>query len=131
MSMTREQLRAARILLHLDQEQLASDANMGIATLRRYEGGHKIGPLRLKALREAIERAGAVLISGASDVAGGATGVGVALLPTDRLPEVTRKRLADEADRFERDGAETGAGIVQRRGRGRPRKVREVSPPDD
>ncbi|MDX7951447.1 helix-turn-helix transcriptional regulator [Lichenihabitans sp. Uapishka_5] len=149
MSMNRDQLRAARILLHLRQEQLASEANMGVATLRRYEGGHEISALRLKALREAIERAGAVLISGEVGDIVAATGIGVALLPRDQLPEVTRKRLEDDAKKPLKCGTEEGAseeeprgelgssGGLVRRKRGRPRKSPvppaelDVASPDD
>ena len=122
MSMTRDQLRAARILLHLRQEQLAAAANMGVATLRRYEGGRTIHKLRVKALREAIERAGAVLLTGDAGQSVPATGIGVALLPTERLPEETRKRIAEEGDKVKNGKGVAGERDAPPRPRGRPRK---------
>ena len=100
--LTRDQLRAARVLLHLRQDQLAEIAMVGVATIRRFEGGQEIGPLHLDALRRAIEDAGAILISGG--VSGGLPregrreGVGVVLRIEADLPEETRKRLLGEAD---------------------------------
>ena len=117
MSMTRDQLRAARILLHLRQEQLALAANLSVATLRRFEGGRLINKLRVKALREAVERAGVVLLTGDANESG-QTGIGVALLPADRLPAETRRRIAEEDPLTN----EVGEHDAPTRPRGRPRK---------
>ena len=126
MTMTRHQVRAARILLRLSQDALADKANMGVATLRRYEGGQGISPLRLKALREAIEAAGAVLIAEAAGGPAAATGAGVVLLPPNRLPDETRERIeqSDATDvAVSGDGSEVGPGAtVAKRRPGRPRK---------
>lgn len=94
MSLTRDQLRAARVLLHLQQTQLADIARIGVATIRRFEGGRDIGQLYLDALRRALVAAGAVLIDGdaGGDVPSGA--VGVVLKPEGKLPKATRARIA-------------------------------------
>lgn len=128
--MTRHQVRAARILLRLTQDALAEKANMGVATLRRYEGGQEISALRMKALREAIEAAGAVLIAEVDGSGSKATGIGVKLLPSDRLPDETRNRIAevDASDLPATGGGETEGqgGPVEKRGRGRPRRKADV-----
>lgn len=94
MSLTRDQLRAARALLHLQQDVLADMARVGVATIRRFEGGRDIGHLHLEALRNAVVGAGAILIDEgtATSVGGGMTGV--LLRPADQLPEDTRARIA-------------------------------------
>ena len=94
MSLTRDQLRAARVLLHLQQIQLAEIARVGVSTLRRFECGGEIGPLYLDALSRAIVDAGAVLIGGSDGDAVSPGVVGVALLPESELPPTTRARIA-------------------------------------
>lgn len=93
MSLTRDQLRAARALLHLQQDVLADMARVGVATIRRFEGGRDIGHLHVDALRRAVVEAGAVLVDGGTEMAlGGMTGV--LLRPEGQLPEETRARIA-------------------------------------
>ena len=113
MNLKRDQLRAARMLLHLSQDQLARLATVGVATLRRFEGGQDIGPLHLDALRRAVEDAGAILLAGDPGSAGGGRGVGVALRIESELPEATRARIAGGAAIERPPGARTA---------GRPRK---------
>jgi transcriptional regulator with XRE-family HTH domain len=84
MSLTREQLRSARALLGLRADDLAEAANVGIATLRRFEAGNEISPLHLDALKRAIEVAGIILIPEGAHVDGRAVGLGVALKLTKR-----------------------------------------------
>ena len=60
-----QQIRAARSLLGLTQQQLALKANCGIATIRRIEAcGHDIGGQAQTVLKiqTALETAGAVVI---------------------------------------------------------------------
>lgn len=92
--MTSDQLRAARVLLHLDQRDLAAMSLVGVATVRRFESGEEVGALQLDAMRRAIEEAGAILLAGGQAVGGRAIGVGVALRMREDLPETTRRRLS-------------------------------------
>jgi transcriptional regulator with XRE-family HTH domain len=78
-----EQIRAARALLNWSQNELASAADVGIATIQRIEGGH--GPVRANTstvmkLEKAFEQAGVRFLN-ADDLEGG---VGVRLLPLKR-----------------------------------------------
>lgn len=93
--MTSDQLRAARILLRLDQRELARIALVGVSTVRRFEGGEEIGALQRDAMRRAIEEAGAILLAAGQDVGGRVIDAGVALRRRSELPEETRRRLSD------------------------------------
>lgn len=84
MSLSREQLRAARALLGLRADDLAASAGVGIATVRRFEAGTDISPLHLDALKRAIELAGVILIPEGAQVDGDVVGMGVALKPRRR-----------------------------------------------
>lgn len=122
MSLTRDQLRAARALLHLNQIELAELARLGSATVRRYESGHNIDAPTLDALRRALEGAGALLIDGGTSVGGATVGIGVALFADAELPETTRRRIAEantSASQYKPKGDPT-----PRRPPGRPRKAR-------
>ncbi len=92
--MTSDQLRAARILLHLDQRELAAKALVGVATVRRFEGGEEIGALQREAMRRAVEEAGAILLASGQDLGGRAIEAGVALVRREDLPQETRERLS-------------------------------------
>ena len=62
---TPEQIRAARALLRLDQRELARQAHVSLATLRRVEGGaEKPRPSQraVSAVQHALEAAGAEFI---------------------------------------------------------------------
>ncbi|MDX7952429.1 helix-turn-helix transcriptional regulator [Lichenihabitans sp. Uapishka_5] len=92
MTMSRNQLRAARILLCLSQEELAALSNVGVATIRRYETGASITTANVEMLRAAAETAGAVFLEG-QEVSGTRIGDGVALKGVDELPVDTSERL--------------------------------------
>jgi transcriptional regulator with XRE-family HTH domain len=92
--MTSDQLRAARILLHLDQRELAAKALVGVATVRRFEGGEEVGALQREAMRRAVEEAGAILLASGQDLGGRAIEAGVALVRREDLPRETRERLS-------------------------------------
>jgi transcriptional regulator with XRE-family HTH domain len=81
---TREQVRAARALLGLTGDQLATQAGVGVATVRRYEGGAEIGALQLDAIGRALDAAGVVLIEDGSQLDGRTVGIGVALKKRSR-----------------------------------------------
>jgi transcriptional regulator with XRE-family HTH domain len=61
-SLTVEQSRAGRGLLNWSQNQLADAANIGRATIRRFEAGRRTFPNNLAAIRDALEDAGVEFI---------------------------------------------------------------------
>jgi transcriptional regulator with XRE-family HTH domain len=74
MTITAEQLRAARALLKMEQRALAEAADVPVQTLKRYEGG--TGPLagnyqNISSIIRVIEQAGVVFVaSGETSTAG-------------------------------------------------------------
>jgi len=126
--MTSDQLRAARILLHLDQRQLAAMALVGVASVRRFEGGEEIGALQREAMRRAVEDAGAILLASGQNVDGRAIEAGVALRRREELPADTRDRLSSgdwgRRKRSPKIGASAAVG-------GAPAPTPEASVQDD
>jgi transcriptional regulator with XRE-family HTH domain len=62
MLITPAQIRAARVLLRLEQEELARRANVSVVTVRRLEapgGLGKVGPGTVDEIQRALEAAGA------------------------------------------------------------------------
>ena len=92
MSISRNQLRAARVLLCLSQEELAVLSSVGVSTIRRYEAGAGATLQNLGTLRAAVEAAGAVILD-SQEVGGRRIGDGVALLEEGQLPPDTRRRI--------------------------------------
>ena len=102
MTLTRDQLRAARMLLHLSQKGISDLSGVSLPTIRRFETGSGIRKTQLDLIRDALVKAGAVLLVGAVPP-GEAIGVGVALVPSAVLPELTSARIAvEEAHEAER-----------------------------
>ena len=65
MLITPDQIRAARALLRMDQEDLARRANVSIVTVRRSEspgGLGQVGPGTVEEIRRALEAAGAEFV---------------------------------------------------------------------
>jgi transcriptional regulator with XRE-family HTH domain len=65
MIITPEQIRAARALLRMDQDELARRAQVSMATIRRLEavdGASRVAPATLDGVRQVLERAGAEFI---------------------------------------------------------------------
>lgn len=65
MLITPEQIRAARALLRMDQEELARRANVSVVTIRRLEAPHGLSKVTLGTVGEiqrALELAGAEFI---------------------------------------------------------------------
>ena len=65
MLITPEQIRAARALLRLDQEELARRAHVSVVTVRRLEGVDgtaKVAPGTIDEVRRTLERAAAEFI---------------------------------------------------------------------
>lgn len=84
---TAAQLRAARALLDWSQEQLANVAGVGLSTVRDFEKERRGGETAaLRTLREALQAAGVVFLSGTGDL-----GPGVQLRAT--LPNVLRRPM--------------------------------------
>ena len=65
MSVTADQLRAARVLLRLEQAELAKRAHVSIVTIRRLEtvrGCERVSATTVDGIRRALEQAGAEFI---------------------------------------------------------------------
>jgi transcriptional regulator with XRE-family HTH domain len=65
MLITPDQIRAARALLRMDQEELARRANVSVVTVRRLEapdGLGKVGPGTVDVVQRALEAAGAEFV---------------------------------------------------------------------
>lgn len=92
-SITRHQIRAARALLALQQEALCHEADVGVASLRRFENGNEVGEDVVAAILTELERQGAVLIPAGTVVDGREVGGGVALKPWGALHADAKARL--------------------------------------
>ena len=65
MLITPEQIRAARALLRMDQDELAHRANVSVVTVRRLEaagGASKVAAGTIEEIRQTLEQAGAEFI---------------------------------------------------------------------
>jgi transcriptional regulator with XRE-family HTH domain len=62
MQMTIEQCRAARALLGWSTNKLAAAANLGVATVRRFETGHQVQEGSISAMRTTLDLAGVQFI---------------------------------------------------------------------
>jgi transcriptional regulator with XRE-family HTH domain len=105
MSITRDQLRAARVLLHLQQKQLSTLSKVSVSTIRRFEAGLGIGPVFTDALRRSLEEAGAIFVDGDGNDRMPTGAVGVLLMADEDIPEETLVRIA--ADRLRVAGDST------------------------
>jgi transcriptional regulator with XRE-family HTH domain len=59
------QIRAARALLHLEQQELAKRAQVSVATIRRIEtpgGNARVSPRTVASIQQALEAAGAEFV---------------------------------------------------------------------
>ena len=137
MNLTRDQLRAARMLLHLRQDTLAELSDLSIATVKRFETGVAIRQSQVTKIRGAVERAGAIIIAGGEP---SETDVGDGVALKRKLPEATLTRIAAEerreAERIEADRLRRELKVVDvepstipRRGRGRPGRKRDERGP--
>ncbi len=116
MTITSDQLRAARVLLHIQQKQLAALSRVSLSSIRRFEGGSGIGHLHVDALRRALVEAGVLFVDGTGAAEGVPAGaVGVVLRPTDELPETTRARISADRASARADPVETEVGEAARR----------------
>jgi transcriptional regulator with XRE-family HTH domain len=62
-----EQIRAARALLRLEQDELARRARVSVVTIRRLEavdGASRVAPATVDGVRQALEAAGAEFLEG-------------------------------------------------------------------
>ena len=130
MNMTRDQLRAARMLLRLKQDKLAELSKVGLATIRRFETGSEIRTPQLEAIGRALQAAGAIFVDGSIPPDEPRLGVGVVLRPADDLPEETRARMVSEETR-DAERIETHRRVLESerksteppKPRGRPKKI--------
>lgn len=79
MPLTPAQIRAARALLHWNQDQLQKATELSFGTIKRAEVGQKILPAHDRVIRGALEAAGVVFVDGVDDLAGLASPHGVLL----------------------------------------------------
>lgn len=113
--MNRDQLRAARILLHLDQRELAALARVNVVTVRRLEGGEEVGRTEHDRIRDAVQEAGAILIEADGGLGGARIQRGVALRPLEDCSEATRERLARGDFGRRREGVQEGGRAARAR----------------
>ena len=73
-----EQCRGARALLGWSAQDLADKAGIGVATVRRYEGGSLIASGSLEVMAAALTAAGVVFIAGGDKSLAGGAGVRLA-----------------------------------------------------
>jgi transcriptional regulator with XRE-family HTH domain len=70
---TPDQCRAARALLGWSANDVATAAKIGIATVKRFEGGQAVQPATVATIADALTEAGVEIIaSGERSAAGGA-----------------------------------------------------------
>lgn len=70
-----EQCRAARALLDWSAQNLADEAKVGVATVRRFEAGSAVAVHSLTAIGHALASAGVAFIAGGDESRGGGEGV--------------------------------------------------------
>lgn len=70
-----EQCRAARAMLDWSAQTLADRAQVGVATVRRYEAGSSIASASLRAIEQALTEAGIKIIAPGEPSPGGGEGV--------------------------------------------------------
>jgi transcriptional regulator with XRE-family HTH domain len=109
---TREQLRAARALLHIEQAELARRAQVSVVTIRRIEAADvvtRVAPAKLEAVRRALEEAGIEFIP--NGVARRANGAEQAALFRDlqaisirSAARLQGRNVTTEADLYNEDG---------------------------
>nr|WP_294510860.1 helix-turn-helix domain-containing protein [uncultured Rhodopila sp.] len=104
---TREQLRAARALLHIEQAELARRAQVSVVTIRRIEAADvvtRVAPAKLEAVRRALEEAGIEFIpNGVARRANGAEQAALFRGPSsDQHPQC---RPAARSERHDRGGS--------------------------
>ena len=83
-TITRDQIRAARMLLNISQDELSKAAGVGVATVRRFELGQNIRGAQLQAILRALLDAGVLVIEDGAMVDGVEVSIGVALAKSAR-----------------------------------------------
>ena len=77
-----EQCRAGRALLAWSAQRLADEAQIGVATVRRYEGGSVVVAGSIDAMRAAMQQAGVVFVDADETSSSGGPGVRIAATPS-------------------------------------------------
>lgn len=73
-----EQCQAARALLGWSAQELADAARIGVATVRRYEGGSSVADGSIAAMVTALTASGIIFVADGEASAGGGPGVRLA-----------------------------------------------------
>ncbi len=85
--------RSARALLGWTQAELATAADVGRMTVKRFESGGALRPAQANAIRRALEDSGVALVGEGTEWAGRVLRVGVAMVsgrePADWTPGAT------------------------------------------
>ena len=95
-------VRAARELLRWDQTLLAEKADVGVATVRRFETGAQVRPEKVAAISHALRNAGVAFIGAGVSPGGLVEGVALTtsarpLAPSEPRPYGPRKKKAAPA----------------------------------
>jgi len=73
------QCRAARALLEWSQDRLATEADVGIMTVKRVEAGKEVRSAQASAIKRSLEQAGVVFLEKETLRDGTAVALGIAL----------------------------------------------------
>lgn len=106
--MTPEQCAAARALLRLSEEELASSAQIDVDALRGFEAGNGNLQGHIDALRVALEEAGIIFIEAGVSSAAGGEGARLAE-PSERSVDTIVREVVQYPEFMEND-APPGAG---------------------
>lgn len=113
MSLTPEQIRAARALVRLEQTDLAQRAHVSIMTIRRLEGveqSARVAPMTVDSVRRVLEEAGAEFIPDGVRRRQAPRGEGQSLYDDLRAislrsaAQLQRNEILTDADLYDEDG---------------------------
>ena len=97
-SISRHQLRAARMLLNISQAQLAVRAVVGVATVRRFELGQNIRHAQMQSIVRALQAAGVIIFEAGTFIGGVEVEIGVALARSAAATDETGRKERQPLD---------------------------------